>query len=99
MDDRDQRSEFESATAMTEQLTRLGLTAETVPTGGNCYSSSIKLDERTSLDLNDMTGAWGWGIYHEGGHVMSGYWDGAKTDEEVAAKTKALIDAMGVIIR
>jgi hypothetical protein len=94
----DDRSEFESATAITEELTRLGLDAETVPTGGNCYSSAIKLDDRTSLDLNDMSGDWGWDLYHEGGHVMSGYWDGAKTDAEVAAKTKALIEALGTII-
>ncbi|MET9582059.1 hypothetical protein ABZY10_02855 [Streptomyces sp. NPDC006539] len=36
-----ERSEFESAEAMTALLVALGVQAETINTGGNCWSSSI----------------------------------------------------------
>jgi hypothetical protein len=100
VDKRDGRTEHDSAEVMTGLLVGLGLKAELINTGGQCYSAHIELDDRTSLDLNDFSGEWGWGIYHEGESVMSGHWGGSElSDEDIAAKVKALIDAMGTIIR
>lgn len=100
VDERDGRTEHDSAEVMTRLLVGLGLKAKHTNTGGQCYSAVIELDERTSLDLNDFSGEWGWGLYHQGESVMSGYWGGSElTDEDVAAKAKALVDAMGTIIR
>nr|WTB35243.1 hypothetical protein OG781_42440 [Streptomyces sp. NBC_00830] len=93
-----ERSERESAEAMTAVLVALGVTAETINTGGNCWSSSITLTKFARLELNDFTGAWSWSLYqHAGEQVICGHWDSAD-DQAVAHNTKALIDAMGSII-
>ncbi|MET7522638.1 hypothetical protein [Streptomyces sp900116325] len=94
-----ERREFGSAEAMTALLVALGIQAETINAGDNCWSSSITLTPFVRLELSDWPGeAWSWLLYQHGGEqVMGGHWDTA--DDELAAnKTKALIDAMGSIV-
>ncbi|MEU1599159.1 hypothetical protein ABZ468_41730 [Streptomyces sp. NPDC005708] len=93
------RSEHQSAEAMTALLVALGVRAQTINTGGNCWASSITLTESARMELTDFPGEmWSWALYQHGGdQVMSGHWDSAD-DNTVATKTKALIDAMGSLI-
>jgi hypothetical protein len=91
-----ERSEYESAQAMTAHLTALGITAQTINTGGNCWASSITLPNAARLELTNFPGeAWSWALYpRDSEQAMSGHWNTAD-DQATAAKAKTLIDAMG----
>lgn len=93
-----ERTEYESAEAMMALLLALGVQAQTINTGGNCWSSSITLTPFVRLELCGWPGeSWAWLLYQHGGEqVMGGHWDTAD-DELTATKAKALIDAMGSI--
>ncbi|MEU4095540.1 hypothetical protein [Streptomyces sp. NPDC026673] len=94
-----ERSERQAAEAMTAHLVALGVAAETVNTGGNCWATSITLTPHTRLELADAPGElWAWCLYHHGGdQVLCGHWDSAN-DHTVASKAQALIHAMGSIV-
>ncbi|WP_326737011.1 hypothetical protein [Streptomyces sp. NBC_01022] len=93
-----ERSERQAAEAMTRHLVALGVSAETVNTGSNCWATSITLTPTTHLELADAPGElWSWCLYQHGGdQVLCGHWDSAD-DHTVASKTQALIHAMGSI--
>ncbi|MET8326316.1 hypothetical protein [Streptomyces sp. NPDC005181] len=94
-----ERSEREAAEAMTGLLVDLGINAETINTGGNCWATSITLTPFARLELADAPGElWSWCLYQHGGdQVLCGHWDSAH-DHTVAGKARALIHAMGSIV-
>lgn len=94
-----ERSEHQAAEAMTGHLVALGVSAETVNTGSNCWATSITITPTTRLELADAPGElWSWCLYQHGGdQVLCGHWDSAD-DHTVASKAQALIHAMGSIV-
>ncbi|MEU6325012.1 hypothetical protein [Streptomyces sp. NPDC047009] len=94
-----ERSEYESAEAMTAHLVALGVPAQTINTGGNCWASSVTLANSARLELTDFPGdAWSWALYpRDSEQAMSGHW-GTADDKATATKAKALIDAMGSLV-
>ncbi|KPI17974.1 hypothetical protein [Streptomyces mirabilis] len=93
-----ERSEYQATEAMTALLLALGVTAQTINTGGNCWATSIALTKTARLEIYDFPGdAWSWALHHEGEQVMGGHW-GTADDQAAANKAKALIDAMGSIV-
>ncbi|MFE4424382.1 hypothetical protein [Streptomyces sp. NPDC056817] len=94
-----ERSEYQSAEAMTAHLVALGIPAQTINTGGNCWASSITLANSARLELTDFPGdAWSWALYpRDSEQALSGHW-GTADDKTAATKAKALIDAMGSLV-
>lgn len=82
-------TEHDWAHEMARALQAVGVKAEVVNTGGNCWAAEIELTDWASMQLTNLGDGWTWTIYRSNEVEACGTWDDSDTAEVTAAHVVA----------
>jgi hypothetical protein len=85
----------DGAPRLVVRLREIGVEAELINTGSNCWSASVKLSNDYLLNANNaFDEGYAWSIYDKGEFHMSGRWPTARA-KVAARRIKLMIEGFG----